>query len=115
MKGIVNRTLIVSIVINNICWIHLAQDDYRNHLHYHLEEYTKQIQYIVKRTYCFIQKTQLSFGILEEIELLKRRFQDKINQNRPVRPRDRAGEETLEDVNWHERVLRKVLGHHHPE
>ena len=72
----VNRILIVSIVINNICWIHLALDDYRNHLHYHLQEYTKQIQYIIKRKYCFIQKTQLSFGILEEFELLKRKFQD---------------------------------------
>ena len=82
---IVNRILIVSIVINNICSIHLTQDDYLNHL-----------QYIIKR--------QLSFGILEEFELLKRKFQRiksiKIDQ-------ERAGEETLEEVNWHERVLEK--------
>ena len=82
---IVNKILIVSIVINNICSIHLTQDDYLNHL-----------QYIIKR--------QLSFGILEEFELLKRKFQGiksiKIEQ-------ERAGEETLEEVNWHERVLGK--------
>ena len=82
---IVNRILIVSIVINNICSIHLTQDDYLNHL-----------QYIIKR--------QLSFGILQEFELLKRKFQRiksiKIDQ-------ERAGEETLEEVNWHGRVLEK--------
>ena len=90
---IVNRILIVSIVINNICSIHLTQDDYLNHL-----------QYIIKR--------QLSFGILQKFELLKRKFQRiksiKIDQ-------ERAGEETLEEVNWHERVWRKVSGQHHPE
>ena len=61
---IVNRVLIVSIVINNTCSIHLTQDDYLNHL-----------QCIIKREYCFLQKTQLSFGILEEFELLQRKFQ----------------------------------------
>ena len=61
---IVNRILIVSIVIHTICSIHLAQDDYLNHL-----------QYIITREYCFLQKNQLSFGILEEFELLKRKFQ----------------------------------------
>ena len=60
---IVNRALIVNIVINNICSIHLTQDDYLNHL-----------PYIIKREYCFLQKTQVSFGILEEFELLQIKY-----------------------------------------
>ena len=31
--------------------------------------------YIITREYSFLQKNQLSFGILEEFELLKRKFQ----------------------------------------
>ena len=86
---IVNRALIVSIVINNICSIHLTQDDYLNHL-----------PYIIKREYCFLQKTQLSFGILEEIELLQRKFQGIKSIKIDHFDQERAGEETLEEVNW---------------
>ena len=86
---IVNRALIVSIVINNICSIHLTQDDYLNHL-----------QYIIKREYCFLQKTQLSFGILEEFELLQRKFQGIKSITIDHFDQERAGEETLEEVNW---------------
>ena len=86
---IVNRILIVSIVINNICSIHLTQDDYLNHL-----------PYIIKREYCFLQKTQLSFGILEEIELLQRKFQGIKSIKIDHFDQERAGEETLEEVNW---------------
>ena len=93
---IVNRILIVSIVINNICSIHLTQDDYLNHL-----------QYIIKRENCFLQKTQLSFGILEEFELLNRKFQGTKSIKIDHFDQQRAGEETLEEVNWHERVLEK--------
>ena len=94
---IVNRVLIVSIVIKNICSIHLTQDDYLNHL-----------QYIIKREYCFLQKTQLPFGILEEFELLQRKFQGINSIKIDHFDQERVGEETLEEVNWHERVL--VIG-----
>ena len=53
---IVNRILIVSIVIHTICSIHLAQDDYLNHL-----------QYIITREYCFLQKNSFHLASLKSL------------------------------------------------
>ena len=71
--------------------------------------------YIMTREYSFLQKNQLSFGILEEFELLKRKFQGIKSIKVEHFDQEKAGEETLEEVNWHERVWRKVSGQHHPE
>ena len=71
--------------------------------------------YIITREYSFLQKNQLSFGILEEFELLKRKFQGIKSIKVEHFDQEKTGEETLEEVNWHERVWRKVSGQHHPE
>ena len=48
----------------------------------------------------FSKKTQLSFGILEEFELLQRKFQGIKSIKIDHFDQERAGEETLEEVNW---------------
>ena len=91
---IVNMIFIVSIVIHTICSIHLT---------------------LLRVSILFSKKNQLSFGILEEFELLKRKFQGIKSIKVEHFDQEKTGEETLEEVNWHERVWRKVSGQHHPE
>ena len=89
--------------------IHPAQDDYLNYLNYHLQEYAKQIQYIIKREQRYILETQLSFGILKEVELLNEKFQELKSIKKDHFDQQRAREENVEEANWHERVLEKDL------
>ena len=89
--------------------IHPAQDDYLNYLNYHLQEYAKQIQYIIKREQRYILETQLSFGILKEVELLNEKFQELKSIKKDHFDQQRAREENVEEANWHERVLEKGL------
>ena len=89
--------------------IHPAQDDYLNYLNYHLQEYAEQIQYIIKREQRYILETQLSFGILKEVELLNEKFQELKSIKKDHFDQQRAREENVEEANWHERVLEKDL------
>ena len=89
--------------------IHPAKDDYLNYLNYHLQEYAEQIQYIIKREQRYILETQLSFGILKEVELLNEKFQELKSIKKDHFDQQRAREENVEEANWHERVLEKDL------
>ena len=89
--------------------IHPAQDDYLNYLNYHLQEYAKQIRYIIKREQRYILETQLSYGILKEVEPLNQKFQELKSIKKDHFDQQRAREENVEEANWHERVLEKDL------
>ena len=90
--------------------IHPAQDDYLNYLNYHLQEYAKQIRYIIKREQRYILETQLSYGILKEVEPLKQKFQELKSIKKDHFDQQRAREENVEEANRHERALERGLG-----
>ena len=58
--------------------IHPARDDYLNYLNYHLQQYMERIQYINKRKQCFLTETisQVSFGVIKDLERLKIKCQE---------------------------------------
>ena len=89
--------------------IHPAQDDYLNYLNYHLQEYAKQIRYIIKREQRYILETQLSYGILKEVEPLNQKFQELKSIKKDHFDQQRAREENVEEANRHERALERGL------
>ena len=89
--------------------IHPAQDDYLNYLNYHLQEYAKQIYYIIEREARYTLKTQLSFGILKEVDPLNEKFQELKSIKEDHFDKKRAREENKEEANRHEQVLERGL------
>ena len=87
--------------------IHPAADDYLNYLNYHLMQYGKQIQYIIKREQCFILRNQFSFGIFKELEMLETKFQQLKSIKEDHYDQDRAKQGKLEKVEIHEKALEK--------
>lgn len=87
--------------------IHPAADDYLNYLNYHLMQYGKQIQYIIKREQCFILRDQFSFGIFKELEMLETKFQQLKSIKEDHFDQDRAKQGKLEKVEIHEKALEK--------
>lgn len=87
--------------------IHPAADDHLNYLNYHLKQYGKHIQYIIKREQCFILDTQFSFGIFKELKTLETKFQQLKSIKEDHYDQDRAKKGKLEKVEIHEKALEK--------
>lgn len=87
--------------------IHPAADDHLNYLNYHLKQYGKHIQYIIKREQCFILDTQFSFGIFKELKMLETKFQQLKSIKEDHYDQDRAKKGKLEKVEIHEKALEK--------
>ena len=87
--------------------IHPAADDYLNYLNYHLKQYGKQIQYIIKREQCFILDTQFSFCIFKELKMLETKFQQLKSIKEDHYDQDRTKKGKLEKVEIHEKALEK--------